>query len=1077
MLLTALGLSTSVLADGGKILTPLSIEKKAVDPDDRRVVLNGFHSGVSPRNILNLERENPWSLPKRSASAAVVDTIRLLGMRFDFLYESTDDPLTTGRGKFDLRDTLAFQEEYGHMIDPSPHDKRYFEKHFQALRNYYFFVSDGTIELVWDVYPQDDTAAYHLDKSMGYYGSQNPYIGLTEYFIDCIQLVDTVETDLRFGDYDSYFLFHAGSDRQNDIGFPETPSDFFTGYIFFIDTALYVDKEGGDSTAIVDALIMPESASQDNRATAINAVMAHEFGHQLGLIDLYRTDNFFTMMGDFALMDNNGFGTGIDFGFEVGRAFGTSPLYPMAWSRAYLGFDEPVVYRQGTSIELVAAEMAATGTRIAKIPISEYEYYLIENRQEDVDGKTTVILADSATSVIMGPSDLERNLTGEYDFLMPGSGMLIWKVDEIVAFMDYNGNGLNNFIDNQLQNDADRLFVKLMEADGLVNFGGIYYSGFGAQEDMYYEGNNTSFTPNTNPPAEGYGGVNSHVYVTNISESAPTMTFDLERDFISDGFPQRAGIPFFSLSPIAADVDGDGSTEIIIASGRNLVAVNEDSTDITPSFGPPFIDSVISPFYDPSRTINNDYNFSFYTVPIFARTEELITAGPVVGDFDSENDADSLYIAVASGAWVHVYRLDDDNLDGMAESLFDSVAIQNRPPIVWMAFGDRLIVAAVDTIDSDIRLYEIPDYGTFGIPASPNIEEPELFGVCRVGDGFAIIGGDSSGTRLYYVADAATDYVFDPDGDYTYGPVSADLDRDGLPEVVMADSEGDVMVVTVDTATGGMTTYNSLNLFDSLYVNPIISDLDQDGYADIVLGARNKIYALDRNMVNLSNFPLTIDRAFPNDVVDAPPVVGDIDSDGIKDIVVTTSGGRCYAFSCDYGFGESLLFDFPIAAGGFGIGSPVLFDKANGGGLGLLGVDGWFYSYDVGYDSSLTDWPMSGGGPSQSYNLPDSLLKPVKTYSDNLPEDQFYSYPNPTYDGRTTIRFLVGDDADVTLTIYDMSGKKVSGEYKLSEPAGTYGEMPWDGSSLPSGVYRCVIEADFIGGGSSTSFTDIAIIK
>ncbi|PKK84815.1 MAG: hypothetical protein CVT49_01275 [candidate division Zixibacteria bacterium HGW-Zixibacteria-1] len=1084
VLLAVMALSSSVFGDGTKVLEPLSIEQKAIDPNDPRVVLNGFHSKPSPRNILNLEREHPWSLPKMNAAAAAVDTIRLLGLRFDFLNESPDNPLTTGRGKFDLRDTLAFQQEFGHMIDPSPHDKKYFDKHFEALRNYYFFVSDGRIELVWDIYPQADSEAYHLNNTMGYYGSQNPYLGLTEYFIDCFRLVDTIDANVRFADYDSYFLFHAGSDRQNDIGFPSTPSDFYTGYIFLIDSALYLDNNGIDSTAVVDALIMPETASQDNRATALNAVIAHEFGHQLGLIDLYRTDNFFTMIGDFGLMDNNGFGTGVDFGFEVGRAFGTSPIYPMAWSRAFLGFDDPVVFRQGTSIEVAAAEMASAGTRIGKLPISEFEYFLIENRQEDIDGKTTVILADSTTSVILGPSDIQRNLTGEYDFLLPGSGMLIWKVDEIVAYLDYNRNGYNNFFDNQLQLDPDRPFVKLMEADGLVNFGGIYYSGYGTAKDMYYAGNNTSFTPNTNPPAEGYGRTNSHIYVSNISESGTTMTFDLERDFVSDGFPQRAGSPVYSLSPIAADLDKDGTTELIAASGRNVIVVNEDSTDITPSYGPPFLDTSyvlnIANYYLYSDPISasppvQDFggNNPVYPVPIFARTPENITAGPAVGNFGL--DTDSLFVAVAAGRWLYVYSTNDANLDGMAERKFDSLSYGNRP-IVWISFGDSLTFAAVDTALSNVRLINIPESGGLTMPASPIIDEPEFYGASNIDYKYALLAGDSLVVRMYYIY-SDTDFIsYDLEGQYTLGPVAADLNRDDLPEVIMATPEGDVKIVTIDAANNSLSLYNSISLGDSIFVNPIVSDLDEDGYPDIIFGGRNKILALDRNLVNLMNFPLVIDRSFPNSYVISSPVVGDINRDGVKDIVVSTSGGRCYAFSSKYSFDEALLFGFPLAAGGLEIGSPVLFKKTNGGGLGFLGIDGWFYSYDVSFDSAKADWPMAGGGPTHQYYLPDSRLKPVATYADKLPDDKFFCYPNPTYDGRTTIRFFVGDDADVTMNIYDMSGKKVSDEYNLTGRAGSYEEMMWDGSSLPSGVYRCVIEADFAGE-TLTSFTDIAIIK
>lgn len=1060
-------LAQTAFATGGKLLEPLSLGKRPVDLNDRKVVLSGFNSMPSNRNILNLERDKPWSLPKRTAEAAAIDTLRIVALRFDFVEEIPDDPLTTGTGKFDFRPFDSFVIDNGHEIDPSPHNREYFESHLQALANYYFFVSDFKLILEWDVYPRESESVYHLAHTMGYYGSQDPQEGLTEYFIDCIQLADTTESEIVFADYDSYFLFHAGSDRQNDIGFPETPGDLFTGYIFFLDSALYVDNDGIDSTPVRDALIMAETASQDNRATALNAVIAHEFGHQLGLVDLYRTDNFFTRVGDFALMDNNGFGTGVDFGFEVGRAFGTSPVYPMAWSRAFLGFDEPVVYREGTSIELAAAEMATLGTRIAKIPISEYEYYLLENRREDIDGKQTYVLADSITSVIQGPSDFQKNLTGEHDFLLPGSGILIWHVDEIVAFMDYDGDGLINFFDNQLQNDPGRPFVELMEADGLVNFGGNYYSGFGTQEDMYYAGNNSSFTPNTNPPAMGHGGTNTHIYVTNISDTNITMTFDLESDFRSGGFPQRAGIPVYGLSPVAADLNTDGSTEIIVASGRNLIVLNEDGSDFTPP-----IDSSLY-FYDTTYFMENPRS---YPIPLFDRLQDTITAGPVIGDFGLQNDTQ--YVAIATGTWLHVYGLEDADLDGRAERKFDSLSVGGWE-IVWLSFGNSLTLARIDNVAQNIRLIGIPADGSIPVPVSPLINERELYGAVRIDDKFALIAGDTSGIRLYYVIPPADLHEFNLEGNYIYGPVAADLDRDSVPEVIVASPEGSVKAVSIDDrfAEPQISLYNLTELGDSIYVNPAIADVDEDGYPDILLGGRNMIYALDRNFISLLNFPVIIDRAFPDEFVLASPVVGDINNDGTKDIIALTSAGNCYALGSSYALNDQVLYGFPLAAGGIGIGSPVIYEKSNGGGLGFLGIDGWFYSYDVGYDPERLDWPMGGGNAAATYYFPESKLGQVKTFSDRLPDNEFFCYPNPTLDGKTRIRYFVGDDADLTLIIYDMSGKRVSDEYKLSGAKGTYNEMGWDGSSLPTGVYRCVIEASFTDGETSSAFTDIAIIK
>ncbi|MBU0985204.1 MAG: hypothetical protein KKA42_15120, partial [candidate division Zixibacteria bacterium] len=395
------------------------------------------------------DREKPWSLPYRSLATDFDTTIHCLVLRFNFQLEETDDPNTTGLGHMDMSrplDTLsdsAYIARNGYLIDPPPHDANYFNAHMQALSEYWETVSEGKIHLTWDIFPPGDDSVYQLPYSMSHYGAcdfANVIEGLEQYFIDGISLVDTAHIldpghpDIDFSQYQAHFMFHAGSDRQNDIGFPTTCSDLFTGFIRF-GGALPVDN--GTHT-VRTALLMPETSIQDGRITALNAVMAHEFGHQLGLIDLYSTATFRTQLGDFALMDNNGFGTGVEFaGFTVGKVFGTTPLYPMAWSRAFLGLTDLVEIRNDTSdVRLLAAELyEQTGPKIAKVPITDKEYYLLENRITETDGLQTFVLLDSTTSVIKGPSDSTRTLTGEYDQLMPGDlgGMLIYLVDEAVA--------------------------------------------------------------------------------------------------------------------------------------------------------------------------------------------------------------------------------------------------------------------------------------------------------------------------------------------------------------------------------------------------------------------------------------------------------------------------------------------------------------------------------------------------------------------------------------------------------------------------------------------------------------------
>jgi M6 family metalloprotease-like protein len=1090
-IIAAFFLCQAVYPAEGKVLKPLNIDRSSQPGIDPVVKYGGFYSSHSPRNILDLDREKAWSLPKLSSTEALaVDTVRILAMRFDFTYEDPDDVNTTGRGRYDMRDTLTFQQEEGHMIDPSPHDRRYFESHFEALNNYYQFVSQGNLVLEWTVYPLVQDSVYHLPNDMAHYGSgvtSDEIIAnlVDSFFIDCFRLVDTVEAGLLFSEFDSYLLFHAGSDRQNDIGFPTTNADMFTGFVVRGSDRepLYVNS---GSYVISDALIIPETASQDGRATAINAVMAHEFGHQLGLVDLYRTDNFFTQLGDFALMDNNGFGTGVDFGFDVGRAFGTMPVYPTAWSRAYLGFVEPMVYRQNADISIVAAEMIKSGVQIAKIPITDYEYYLLENRQIDIDGREPSLLADSVTSVILGPIYYnplteEKTFTGEYDFLLPGSGMLIWHVDEKVAALEYENTGFSRFELNRVQIEPFHRFIELVEADGLVNFGGNYQAGFGTVEDMYFEGNNTSFTPNSNPPAIGYTGANSHVYITDISVSDTTMSLSLEFDYLSDGFPRRAGYPLFGLSPVAGDVDGDGLTEIVAASDNNLLMIKEDGSNMYQ-----FVDL----YYDTSYTSLGE---SPEILPLLASTPFPITAGPVIGDFGTGND--SMYIAVASGYNVNIYTVADDNFDGLGDILY---SITDLPGItVWMTFDTTLDLAVwipgSVSIDPYIDIYRFEYNGNWVVYDSLEAEYP--YGFAKVGDKFLSLAGDSLGdlTKLYCIQDFSVDSV-DPGGFYYYGPVVADLDRDqnSMPDIVITTPFGAARIMTMDT-TGGNARFSVLSeaiIPDSITANPIIADLDNNGIADIIICGRNKIYAYTWNFVPLEGFPITIDNRYPDACVVSSPVVADLDNDGRQDIVVVNSLGNCYAF------GPDLLYGFPLAIGGIGVesvllpgfnhslsefrdlevtgyGSPIIYPKDNGGGLGFLGGDGWFYSYDVQYNPELADWAMNGGGPDGSSNFPISRLGNVVTPENEL--DQFYCYPNPTDDGRTMIRFLLERNAQVSLKFYDMSGDLVA-QSSVSGIGGVPNEFLWDGSRLPSGVYRCILEANF-GNYSRDAFTDIAVVR
>ena len=1038
-----------------------------------------------------LQRANKWSLPDKALAGDYEDTLHILVLRYNFQLESPDDPNTTGLGQMNIStDLQAFIDSAGHEIDPPPHNADYFNAHMRAMKEYYEIVSDGKISLTWDIYPQVSDSAYLLPHQMSSYGKcdfDSVVFGLENFFVDCIQLADTAEPSIVFSDYDGYILFHAGSDQQNNLGFPETCADMFTGYIKFGDS-VGVDN---DTYYISEAVMMPETASQDNRATALNAVMAHEFGHLLGLPDLYSTSSFMSQLGDFALMDNNGFGTGIDFGFEVGRVFGAIPLFPMAWCRAYLGYVEVYDFRQGTDIRLAAAEIVSDGIQIARIPISENEYYLLENRVIDFDGHNTGAQADSLTNVILGPAYVDETdnnyikRSREYDFLMPdsSSGVLIYHVDERVATLDYDYDGMNNFDDNDLQwawdifgNPVNR-FITLVEGDGLVNFGGYYRSGYGKAIDMYRDGLNDALTPNTVPPSIDNTGNNTHINITNIrrgidvSSGIPqimdtVILFDVETDKLVENFPVRAGAPVYPISPVVDDIDGDGLDEIICVSDDLLTVFGSDGSN----FLRDKTDCNTCPIYT-DTTVASVHTGVPQALPLYEKLPETIFAGPVTGTFADNPTSEKLVVVGGDFGFTNVilYSMVDAGQNGRADILggVNSAFFSTGGDPIAMNFDNQILYVLTNAGEI---------YKKRGFVSGPqkidSIAVHDYHGIARVDSSLILLAGSAIESKLYYINNGIRDSIMLGD-DYILGPILLDIDRDGTYEVAAATENGSVILVSVDnSATSDRFSVLAQKDFGYRFnVNPVAGDVDRDGYPDLVIAGRNAVYAFDQHLVLKTSFPLEIDDRYPTTDPASSPIIVDVEPGGNPEIVVASQNGNIYVLGSGYNP------DFPLSGGELGIGSPlVIRDTLDNSMLGYLGLDGWFYLWHIDGDENNNFWPNGGADGANSNRFDSSKLPAIASYADKFDEKKFYNYPNPVTDGSTTIRYFLGENASsVKLNIFDLSGQEI--EVLDGGTAGGFdNEVIWDCSNITPGVYRCVINVEFAGE-TKTAYTDIAVIR
>jgi M6 family metalloprotease-like protein len=1046
---------------------PLSVEKTSTQMIGR----SAFKSDVSQKNLLSLERETPYSLPRLSKlTVSPAKSLKILGIRVEFEEEVPDDPRTTGNGLFDMRSQDDFLAEEGHLIDPSPHHSLYFEKHILALHNYWWTISEGQLSLEGRVFPRDDDVAYRLPHPMTYYGAPDSSMAvkvemLTRFFHDCFNLADSLSVNddpqiygIDFSQYDCLVIFHAGSDLQSDLGglVEPTPGDLFSGFIMLRD-AVWVN---GGTFPITEGTFMPETRSQDNRVGALNGVFAHEFGHQLGLVDLYNSETFLTQVGDFALMDNNAQLVGVDVGYGK-FVSGVLPVYPCAWSRAYLGFVEPEEVT-GDDVELFAAELLTEDRQLIKIPISPEEYFLIENRQVDIDGDHfSGLRADSATNVILGPVNLGVRYNREYDWLLPGSGILIWHVDEGVAYLDYDLDGLNNFWDNQLQLDKDRRFLTIVEADGIIDFGGNYHSGYGRREDMFYKGNNTSLTPHTFPSSKSRNGSDTHVWITDISNSGTLMTLDISRGWAQFGFPQKF-TPEIGISPL---VSVRGGLEVYASAGPFIHAWGAGGAPVIPNSGGWVVDTLF------------DSTEVFLPLAIFAEDDSDFVGPPSLGDLDGD-DTLEVVAATVDGrvyAW-HPYDLDEDGradiLDGFPVTLGERISM-------------TAVIANFDANELDLEIFVGGENGKAKVISHQGIVkyqrdyQKNLVGLAL----------DETSRFLILTEDETKGYIqwesfFNPPMPPLFIaeisatgnslPATGDVNRDGELEVVILGGDG--RIYAWDSYLNLLPGFPVETNMNMVRANPVLGDVDKDGYLEIVVASSDKIFAYNFNGSLVSDFPINL--SYPSesmDLIESSPILGDVDGDGYPDIIVGTKNRQILAYDKD----GRMVDGFPLPVGGPVTSSPILMnlDKDNDVELLVASDDGFIYAWDLPgeYDEDNLPWVMYGYDAGHTNYFPKEKLPPITPLAgDLLPPKMAFNYPNPA-EGQTKIRYFLKEDAEVGIRVYDLSGMLVD-EFPGPGVGRTHNEFSWDCSKFASGVYLCRVEAKSENE-SQVVFFKMAIVK
>jgi immune inhibitor A len=360
-----------------------------------------------------------------------------------------------------------------------------------SMRDWYLENSYGQFNVtgattVWLRMPQ--TYAYYVDGQAGFgtyphnaqklvedaVAAADPFIDFSQFDNDGPDGIPNSGDD--DGVVDALFVVHAGPGREttgsnNDIH----------SHAWNVANPMTVDGVIANSYS---------TEPEDGR----RGVFGHEFGHVLGLPDLYDTDYSSSGVGDWCMMSGGSWGGG-----------GLTPVHFLSWCKARLGFLDPTTPRMNQAA--TAIQQVETNPQAYKLWTGGYpdsQYFMVENRQR----------------------------TGS-DVSLPGSGLLVTHIDETVG-----GNS-----------DENHPLVAIEQADGLFQL--EHAQGSNAGDPWPGSAVNRNFTDTSTPNSRDYGGVRTQAAVRNISNSSPTMTGDLEVE-------DQPIYAVDQWTPTALGGDGDG---------------------------------------------------------------------------------------------------------------------------------------------------------------------------------------------------------------------------------------------------------------------------------------------------------------------------------------------------------------------------------------------------------------------------------------------------------------------------------------------------------------------------------------
>jgi M6 family metalloprotease-like protein len=945
--------------------------------------------------------------------------------------------------------------------DSLAHDRAYFERWMLQLGDFYLNASHNAYQFNYDVID----AVFTMPNTMAYYGDDTSELNDARSALMLQELIQMADDTIDYNDYDAIVVFHAGPGQESDINDIRT-GELWSNFFSRSDMQYYLDPENdafpgiatNDNKYIREIVLIAESEFQDyfpvppdpNSSVylfSIYGVLCHQFGHAVGLptlFDNYSANGASQGIGNWGLM-----GTGLWNGG------GYVPAQLDAWCRYYLGWEEAQVIT--SDLEDIPVDYflnnSPTAMRLYKIPISEKEYFLVENRQQNPDNSLDPYTNQpSYTFNLLDPSEqdyydppyellpffnfMENRYKGcEWDFFLPGlggpllpgesvptdgSGLVIWHIDENIIEANFDPD----FESDHVNYDASHKGVDVEEADGIQHLDTAVfdYYKYGSPYDTFREGNNSYFGNNTLdgnlhlPTAESYyGGIPLEIY--NIGTTGAQMTFSVRFSWKLD----TGYVGENNLDACSVDTDLDGRNEI---------------------------------FYP-----MDDGNLYLW------KNEELAAGFPISAPGKIKSyawDGDAFYLTLAMGNDPDLPILNLRKLqDGLLSSIFTIPNITWATPI--MSVGNYLIAGVRNQTNSNYAIWTI-NKETEEISASQDISDSLCTNLVWFRD------------KLYTVTKSTVD------GSYNLHITMPDYSSENVyPLQIASDStivalsiapispasEGEILIQTpysvyLTDLTGQLKEGYPVSLPFVSYSQITITDSDKNGTLDYLVSGENSFAVYDyagKNMLtNFSGFALTDTLGITSGVL-----AGDYDSDSKTEYIGAFSRNRLAIYEDNL----RLKNGFPVS----------FFDRSRNLPFIHTASDSAVYAWLATDNGRIFRTPLSSNAPegidphwfckygnlerTSSRELGE-LENQYETNSLFVPGET-YVFPNPVrsiYEQKITFHIMTSRDAIVEVSVFDIAGnllyrKKVECQAYLRNRE----LVEFQVDNLSSGVYIAVLKS------------------